>query len=744
MTSKNSFYKTLMRRNVSSRLWLAALTLLGCISALLLPLFVVQQDYQIQMKDYAERIAHGITSGISQEEILHNAQQEIYTLLSFDNVVIKIVLFVLACLCGVAMFRYLHDRQQVDFFHALPMNRRHLFALDYMSGLLVVLPLILIVYFVSVGTAAAMGLGGMLTGGILLQNVLGHISFFLLNYTVAVLCTILTGNTIVAILLVIWVQFSVPLLMLIHQFWKGVYYITYAGPSSRETAIMLGSSPMVKYCLSAATMQDVDHIIQGVMATGGMKALVYPVISTLVFLTLSYVLFVRRRSECAGMALAFPKIKAPLQGYMCLFMGSAFAALFRGMFSGESGWKWFGLIFGVVLCHAVYEIVNEFDFKAMFHHWKQMLVFCVVAVAVMFGLQTDVFGYDSYLPKESDIVGVGLSSSMDRRYYGYDYNDYETLEKRLLLTDPQSIHTVYEIAQRIVPNVKENMEERHEDDDYTSITIHYQLKNGTHVYRTYETGIAILDGRLDDLFTQETYIKTYMALQHLNVPEDAKNGQIELTVYNSMLPEKTIDDVGLTEDLNEIRMILDTLKEEQIQNARAHMNEIPVLEMRVLDKREGRRNFMNKETMDITGLDGIIIYPSDTKTLALVQDLLNITPVPVKAQSIASFEMQIYETADMGSEAQTVDNDLYDPIVIRDREYINALMQNACLEEQVYAAGKYVKWDSFAEPYGVEMRVTYQYPSGREASNYVRVCYPKGKTPIELLRKLTGKPLALQ
>lgn len=748
MTSRNLSYKTLVRRNFSSRLWMAALTLLGCISALLLPLFVVQQWYQTRMERYAENVAHGVSYAITQEEILKNAQEDIYMLLSFDNIAIKIVLFVLACICGIAMFRYLHDRQQIDFFHALPINRKHLFALNYVSGILSVLPLFLIVYIISVGTAAAMGLGSMLTGGILLQNVLGHIFFFLLNYTIAVLCTVLTGNTIIAILLAMWVQCSVPLFMLMYQFWQGFYYTTYARVSSRQLAIMLGGSPVVKYCLSTTHVQDIDYLTYGTVTAGGMGALIYPVVGTLIFLALAYVLFVRRKSECAGIALAFPKIKTPLQAYMCLFMGSAFAMLFKAIFSGQESWKWFGLIFGVVLCHAVVEIICEFDFKAIFHHWKQMLILCVVAVAVLVGMQTDVLGFDSYVPKESDIVGVGLRSSSDDRYYGYYIGDYSA-ERYLMLTDPESIHAVREIAACIVSNGKGNTAESYEDDNYTGIWIQYQLKNGKRVYRRYETGTAMLDGRLDDLLTQETYLKTYMKLQHLTVPEDVKDGDMELAVCNSMLPERTMGDGILTEKVDEIRMIVESLKAEQLQNAHAHMDEIPVLEMRVLDNRENGRNELGPKTMSITSLDKIMIYPSDKKTMALIEERLHIAPTPLNAEVITEFQINIHESlldakSDMENGVPYTVQSSEESIVIQDKAHIRALVQDVCVGEQIYYSGKYVEWDSFAKPYNVEMMVRYQYPDGTQVNNYVHLKYPKGRTPIELLRELTGKQLTLQ
>ena len=73
--------------------------------------------------------------------------------------------------CGVAVFRYLHDRQQVDFYHALPINRTHLFIVNYVSGILMVLPIFVLVYAVTAGAAFSMGFGGLVTGNVIAHTV---------------------------------------------------------------------------------------------------------------------------------------------------------------------------------------------------------------------------------------------------------------------------------------------------------------------------------------------------------------------------------------------------------------------------------------------------------------------------------------------------------------------------------------------------------------------------------------------
>ena len=96
MTSKNFSTKYLVRQNLTSRMWAIALGILGCLAGLLLPVFVIQQGYRAEL----EWIQQG-NSSQTPAEALSNAQGQIGTLLSLDNPFIKLVLIVLAILCGV-------------------------------------------------------------------------------------------------------------------------------------------------------------------------------------------------------------------------------------------------------------------------------------------------------------------------------------------------------------------------------------------------------------------------------------------------------------------------------------------------------------------------------------------------------------------------------------------------------------------------------------------------------------------
>ena len=128
--------------------------------------------------------------------------------------------------------------------------------------------------------------------------------------------------------------------------------------------------------------------------------------------------------------------------------GLAFRRSVTAIFTGSSGGMWFGLVVGVVLCHMVVEIIYDFDFKALLHHWKQMIVLAILAVVIVAGIKNDVFGYDNYIPDVDDIA----SASVESPYYSIDwsYNDQTAYKNQL--SDAESIEKIHQLAELSVAN----------------------------------------------------------------------------------------------------------------------------------------------------------------------------------------------------------------------------------------------------------------------------------------------------
>ena len=726
MTSKNFSFKSLVRHNMTSRMWAIALSILGCMAGLLLPIFAIQQDYQVQLKfttepDYARTAA----------DVLKNTQNNIAQVISFDSPFIKLVLIVLATLCGVAMFRYLHDRRQVDFYHALPISRGKLFAVNYISGVLLVLPFYLIVLVIGLIFVSAMGLGGQITGALLVQSILGNIAYFLLNYTVAVLCTVLTGNTIITVLLGIWAQLGIPVLMVMVQCYQAMFYETFSSTVPLMQTFVLYGSPMCNYLV---TFHDTHTMYVPLFDTaldvvGGMAVLIYPVILTIVLGVLSYFLFVRRKSENTGMAVSFRRAKAPIKWFMSMFSGLGFGLIFTVIFSGTSGGMWFGLVFGVVLCHMVVEIIYDFDFKALLHHWKQMIVLAILAVVVVAGIKNDVFGYDNYIPDVDDIASAAIESS----YYNIDWNYNVQDIYKDQLTDAESIEKIHQLAELSVANNGKP----EEGDSTHAYTIHYTLKNGDHVSRCYtEVPTNVVQDMMVNLVASEQYLKQYSTLQTLRIPATNEEGMTRLEVRNSAAPEGTLPQATLI-SRNEIQEVIDQLRADQIANAEAHLKEFPVMQL-TIENEWAERPEDNRGALYSADL---MVYAADTDTLALIKRLTGVEPVKLSHENVNSIEITQYddqEYYDYMNQYGEYGQDRFmeaHTVTVTDPATIDALLESAITGSMTSRSGFLAQTASYENNLAISAVI--ENHQGNEIwATKESLFYPEGKMPTELINQL--------
>lgn len=726
MTSKNFSFKSLVRHNMTSRMWAIALSVLGCLAGLLLPIFAIQQDYQVQLKfttepDYARTAA----------DVLKNTQNSIAQVISFDSPFIKLVLIVLATLCGVAMFRYLHDRRQVDFYHALPISRGKLFAVNYISGVLLVLPFYLIVLVIGLIFVSAMGLGDQITGALLVQSILGNIAYFLLNYTVAVLCTVLTGNTIITVLLGIWAQLGIPVLMVMVQCYQAMFYETFSSTVPLMQTFVLYGSPMCNYLV---TFHDTHTMYVPLFDTaldvvGGMAVLIYPVILTIVLGVLSYFLFVRRKSENTGMAVSFRRAKAPIKWFMSMFSGLGFGLIFTVIFSGTSGGMWFGLVFGVVLCHMVVEIIYDFDFKALLHHWKQMIVLAILAVVVVAGIKNDVFGYDNYIPDVDDIASAAIESS----YYNIDWNYNVQDIYKDQLTDAESIEKIHQLAELSVAN---NGKPEEGDSTHT-YTIHYTLKNGDHVSRCYtEVPTNVVQDMMVNLVASEQYLKQYSTLQTLRIPATNEEGMTRLEVRNSAAPEGTLPQATLI-SRNEIQEVIDQLRADQIANAEAHLKEFPVMQL-TIENEWAERPEDNRGALYSADL---MVYAADTDTLALIKRLTGVEPVKLSHENVNSIEITQYddqEYYDYMNQYGEYGQDRFmeaHTVTVTDPATIDALLESAITGSMTSRSGFLAQTASYENNLAISAVI--ENHQGNEIwATKESLFYPEGKMPTELINQL--------
>lgn len=631
MTSKSFSSKGLLGNSMRRSLWALVLSGVGFFLSLLLPaLMTMQNALEQRVLDLKE------LSQANVELNWQNAMNNAASMLGGGNLFVKIVFIVLAVVCGVAMFAYLHSRQKVDFYHSLPISRTRLFANNFLTGVVCTFSTYLVMLAITVGCAYAMGCGEAVRWDEIGGAVLCNLIVFLLIYALTVLTTVVCGNTIITLLLLAWVFFS-PMLVRVLQFCLfDKFYDTFTANAGQLVgAIRL--TPVVQYFVLHGTHYIGEHVM-GVLQPGesALGLLIGYLIAAAVVTALALFLFRIRKSERAGTALAFTPTKLPIKVYMCLVMGVAFGWVF-GMIAGNF-WFWPGLVVGTVLFHWIVEIIYAFDFRAIFAKPLHLLAILVVLVAGMLAMQFDVTGYDTWLPDRDDLTAVDINGSGEPA-----------------LTDPSNIDAVHRLMEIGVQAMQEEDTDGDGSLSYTFVTVNCQMGSRTAArqYMLPETEEVI--ALLDQIEQSEEYKRAKWSLFNFDTASTDPERQPMITVN-----AETADGISSVElrQPGQITQVIETLREEALAGTQ---DSRPVMDVELY--------YLNSEG-DQEYCGTASVTEANTRTLALIEQLTGLTPVPMRAEDISS--LQIGYQVSIGQDASE-----WRTIEVTDPADIQALLDNA-------------------------------------------------------------------
>lgn len=340
-----------------------------------------------------------------------------------------LALIALAVIAGIAMFRYLHIKSQTDFFHSLPVTRGQLFASHTICGVLAVIPVYLIGTALSCAVCAACGFSDAIDGRLLAYSVFAHLAGFLMVYAVTILAAIVSGHTLVSLLVCCWFQVGVlagwgMINQLLYVLYPARVYMDDVGTPYwlspplqmfqmistlgtgyyNNTAIPLSAHPFRDACL--------------------IPALSYVAAAAIVF-ALCWLLNNIRKSEHTGLSIAFPLMEQPFKLYMVTVMGVACGLAFQ-MTTMNWTVMFLGMALGALVTACVVEIVYNLDFHSLFNRWHSLVVYAVVCAVVLGCMAMDVTHWNSDLPARDQIVNAELRSNIEQwdcSAYG-DKEDY--------------------------------------------------------------------------------------------------------------------------------------------------------------------------------------------------------------------------------------------------------------------------------------------------------------------------------
>lgn len=625
MTSKSFSSKGLLGDSLRRNLRGFVLGGVGFFFSLLLPVLMTMQraleTRAHQLQEYPDLV----------DQDWQGALSAVSSLLGGGNPFVKTTFVIMAIVCGIAMFAYLHTRQKVDFYHSLPISRTKLFVNNFLTGMIFAVSSYVVMLVIALACAYAMGFGAAVDWSAIGGAVVSHLIVFLLLYALTVLTTVVCGNTVISLLLLAWVMLS-P--MLVYMLYSGLCSKFYQSYTVANMEIALRLVPLVQF-FSLNGLQYGNAVLRPIsMEQNSALGLLLVYLAVAVAVTvLSWYLFRIRRSERTGVALAFTPAKLPIKVYMCLIAGVSFGLVFS-MIAGNF-WLWVGLVLGTVLFHWIVEMIYAFDFHAIFAKPVHLAAILVVLFAGVLCMKFDVTGYDSWLPDRDRIQAVSISGTENEA-----------------LTGPDNIDAVYQLAEM---GTQVNRDALYQEGNYHSLTLRFQV-GGRTVARFYLLpDTEEVRTLCNQIYCSEEYKRTTWPLFKIDLEQQNAENRISLDIYTS---ESGYGVASTLNDWDSIRQILTSLQKESLARTE---NGLPVLRLEIFRLDENGIKRQEGEAY---------VTAEDQETLALLDKLAGIKPEPLSTDNVKQMEIQ-YRTQDVNGDT------IWQSVEITDPNDIAALLKNA-------------------------------------------------------------------
>lgn len=552
MTSRNLLCR-LMREDVKRRLWAIAISVVAFLFAI--PVYTATSVERV-----VNMFKQGQVLGDRHEYLSNTAMY----CLGVGNSALVLLTIILAILCGISGFYYLHSKKKVDFYHSLPVKRESLFSSIYIIGIAIyVIPYLvsLAIGFVIVGTNGAFGSNVWIEAwkafGVNLLN-------YCITYTVVIIAVLLTGQLIVSILASgVFLAYGPVVAVLIGSL-KGTYFDTYYEYGSITESFLFRCSPISAYFNMTNTVYEKTLAFA--------ITLIYIAV-TIVLVVLAVFLYRKRSSEAAGKAISYqvlqPYIKIAVSVPIGLWSGIIFTSL---MNANSSFWLIFGMVCGYLLCSCIMEIIYHFDFKAAFKSRVSLLVGAVLMFGIFSTYKWDLLQYDKYIPSKDKIESMsialsGIDTNLEFRVYNEDNSRYkisymDRIGYAFEYMNLKDKDAAYEIAKMAVEGdavLNEGEIDSDSDyDKYMNIHVQYRLNSGRHIYRSYAIAVEPYFDLLNQLYQNKEYkegafpiytmkevtnVTCYSEFQKLSITLTEEEKAQLLSLYRDELLALSLEDV---------------------------------------------------------------------------------------------------------------------------------------------------------------------------------------------------------
>ncbi len=494
MTSKHLFFKA-MREDLRHRGWMVALSVLG--SFLILPMiWLIFANNPHSFTYYQEWI-----------DPYWYAAREFWR--GGANILGGVFAIGGALVAGLAGFRFVFHKDQVDTWHSLPIKRDTLFWVYYVDGSLVwLLPLLVC----TVLTAA-------LSGGLVLRKESAEGAYevvklaagsfavwtvaFLLVYHLVLVAMMFSGNVLNTIVsMLIMGVGSASLYGLGVAMFQGYF----------DTFLYYGVGKNIGAIYASPLVSVVVLLVERGQGRRDYSAGINLAVALLLGV-LAWLLYRFRPSELAEQGIRSKFFSTVLRLVTTAGAGVGGWLFFYMITDVSILWSIFGAVLAVVLVHGILDVVFQMDFRAFFAHRLQMAGTVAAVLLICFAFYGDWFGYDAYLPEKEQIAGVRVNVES----LGNRYDNFWTGQ----MMSYQDADTAYAFLERMTES----------SDGGESVYVWVTLKNGRTYWRRYyinrENRDAVMPIVSSEAYLNNTYCLDERVAQDYEVTLQPSRGTWE-------------------------------------------------------------------------------------------------------------------------------------------------------------------------------------------------------------------------
>ena len=551
-----------------------------------------------------------VEEGQNYTQALHALRMDtLLSALGSRDVLTIVSIPIAAILCACTVFYYLDSRERTDFYHTLAFTRSRLYRLQFAAGwVCAAVPWLINVW---VAYFAVGGVYGLLTAAGLktvCRAVLLYLLAFTAVYGICVLAMVLTGRLLTGILVSLFflgygpVCFEVIRSLILERF------ETYSSLTDFGGWIGWLLSPLSVMILPQKWLKSILGMpAPGFAGSSLLAALVLAAYIILAFLAGMF-LYKRRPSEAAECALTNQTFGLVIKIMVSIPAGVLLGYVFSRYTDARNvSWMFFSLI-GAFLVNAAIEFIYSRDLKNAVSHWISLLVTMGGTAAFIGVLLLNPFGYDTWLPRQEEIISMAMLTNNDgiNEVGKYSY-ETENISSVLKNSETHNFQPIYALAEAGIRHLSDEDTDSFEP----GVSVLFRMKDGSVRYRQYRLPEKTIQKAMRELSKDAAWRKQAYPANYLRA-----SAVQEVKV----VPWKVEDGPGTTPELSgkEIHELLRCLSwDMDAMDVSAMEKETPL----------GSLEFTPEDwNMGITDPDSQIsiqslyIYPEYTKTLDFLRD----------------------------------------------------------------------------------------------------------------------------